>query len=144
METKCKKQKTKKPHTHLCTNLWQSLIMGENNSETDVSFPPFAQTFYWNSSHHILLINLEKGVTGAADANHRKQTPNCGPFLLSLTAASGSLAGSVNLCIDVLGAASDLSVSWDFSVGLKLTKIIWFCCWSHWVLEKFFLLYLQS
>lgn len=48
---------------------------------------------------------------GAADANHRKQTPNRGPFFLSLTAASGSLAGSVNLCIDVLGAALGLSVS---------------------------------
>lgn len=135
-ETKYKKQQ----NTH--TNIWQTLTKGENNSETDVSFPPFAQTFYWNSSHQILLINLEKGVTDAADANHRKQTPNCSQFFLSLTAASGSLAGSVNLCIDVLGAASGLSVSWDVATGLRFTTIILFCCWSHEVLKKFFLLFL--
>lgn len=71
-------------------------------------------------------MNLEKGVTDAADANHRKQTPNRGPFFLSLTAASGSLAGSVNLCIDVLGAASGLSASWDATAGLRFTTIIFF------------------
>lgn len=76
-------------------------------------------------------MNLEKGVTDAADANHRKQTPNRGPFFLSLTAASGSLAGSVNLCIDVLGAASGLSASWDATAGLRFTTIIFFVVVGH-------------
>ena len=68
-------------------------------------------------------MNLEKGVTDAADADHRKQTPSRGPFFLSLTAASGSSAGSVNLCFDVLGAASGLLASWDAASGLRFTTI---------------------
>ena len=76
-------------------------------------------------------MNLEKGVTDAADANHRKQTPTRSPFFLSLTAASGSLAGSVNLCIDVLGAAPGLPASRGAAAGLRFTTIILSFCWSR-------------
>lgn len=77
----------------------------------------------------------------AADANHRKQTRDGSPFVLLVTAASGSLADSVNLCADFLGVALGLSASWDVALGLRLTTIILF---HHRSLKNILPLFLQS
>lgn len=104
--------------------LWTLTNKEKTSSKADVTFLSSAQIFYWNSSQPSFLINLEKGVTNTAADNHGAQTPSHGPSLPSLTTAAGSVAGSVNLGIDIQVAASGWSVSWVAAFGLGLTTII--------------------